>query len=157
MKKYLVLAVLLFAPMVWAQGGVVTAGAESNLYAGASLGLDFFADEEFSLDGYFGFRDLLATNVDLRANVGIILGGIDLTTLGASAIYNIDSGSNVTPYLGGGLRVFFNGDTDLGIGFVGGADIGLSDRFDLFTEFKSDVFFDGGSYGGIAVGGKYNF
>lgn len=159
MKKYLILAVLLFAPMAWAQGGVVTAGGDADFYAGASLGLDFFpADEEFSLDGYFGFYDLLATNLDLRTNIGVVLGNtVDLTTLGASALYNIDTTATVTPYLGGGLRVFFNGDTDLGIGFVGGIDIELSNRFDLFTEFKGDLFFDGGSYGGIAAGGKFNF
>ena len=150
MKKYLILAVLLFAPMTWAQ-------SDSDFYAGGSIGLDFFADEEFSIDGYFGFNSLLAPRLDLRINIGVILSGVDLTTLGASAIYNIDSNRNVTPYLGGGPRVFFNGDTDIGLGFVGGTDIAVGENFDVFTEFKSDLFFEGGSYGGLAVGGKFNF
>ncbi len=158
MKKYLIAFALLFATVAWAQDGVVTVGSESSFYAGASLGLEFLLpDEEFAFDGYFGFRDLLGEDLDLRANLGVVFGGVDLTTFGASVIYNADDVGSLTPYLGGGLRLFFNGDTELGLGFVGGADIDLSGNFDLFTEFKSDINLDGGSYGGVAFGGKFNF
>ena len=137
---------------------------DGNFYAAASVGLDFLGDAEFGVGAYFGFRDLIADNLDLQAKLSFNFGDFDLVTFAATAIYNVNiNNSRITPYVGSGLRLFIGDNiptrsgASLGFGFVGGADYRLTSSFSVFGEFTTDITVVGSSFSGVALGVKYVF
>lgn len=89
--------------------------AQSGTYAGASAGFPLL------LNVHVGFTDLIASDVDLRLNLGGAVIGVDgflafAGVVGADALYRFPSDGDAAagPYAGAGL----------GVGFAGGGGAG---------------------------------
>lgn len=147
-----------------------------DLYAGGALSIGFPGAQgvsvtAFGLSGYFGARDLITENLDVRGSLSFGFGsvasiGYTLFRFAADGIYNfsLDADVPIAPYVGGGLRYgrlssMGYGAGGVGIGFLGGARYPFSPQVSGFAELNFDVYFGSPSvtYPAFAVGVNFDF
>jgi len=158
MKKIMLALILTFIGFGFAQ---------SNIYAGGSLGvgafsaLGFTGGAVFPITGHIGFKEVFSRDTEARIDLKFLLGGGTGFEIGANTLYNF----SVVPdlplivYAGGGLKVIIAGGSFLpGGGVITGVDYYLNEQLSLFVEGRFDTYFPGFlTQFGIGVGAKFHF
>jgi opacity protein-like surface antigen len=97
---------------------------------------------------FVGDLDYQAGDVDFKAGAGGYHYGVsdsyDFTAILADAVYTLSPEKVTTPYLNGGLGIYMDGDTNLGMNFGGGIEHFFQDNLALDVAAMFHIIFTSG-------------
>ena len=136
MKRILVVLLTVF--------GLSAASAQSDLFAGGSLELEFVGSTLVSLDGHVGDYGLFGS-FGGRGTVGLGLSPDIYLKIGADGLFPFEtSNAELTPYVGGGFGVYVGDGTLFNIRSVGGVELEVADNLGLFGEIAPGIYIASG-------------
>ncbi len=138
--------------------GLSSASAQSDLFAGGSIELEFVGPTFVSLDGHVGDYGLFGS-FGGRGTLGLGLSPDVYIKLAGDALFPFQtSNAELTPYVGGGLGIYIGDGAFFNIRSVGGVDFLASDQLSIFAEVAPGIYIgDGDSEFGAALRFGVNF
>ena len=136
--------------------GLSSASAQSDLFVGGGLNLEFGGFTLVSLDAQVGDYGLFGS-FGGRAILGLGFSPSVYLKTAADVIlpFEVDS-EKLTPYAGGGLGLITRNGTAVNIHALGGAEYAIADQFSLFGEVVPGVYLNGGDFTfGLRLGANY--
>lgn len=124
--------------------GLSSASAQSDLFVGGSLELEFVGSTLVSLDGHVGDYGLFSS-FGGRATLGLGLSPDVYLKLAADTLFPFQtSNPELTPYVGGGFGIYIDEGTLFNIRSVGGVDFQVAEELSLFAEVAPGIYINDG-------------